>query len=228
MITGQQIQQFRTSRGWSLHELGRLVGMHRLTLAQVEKGKVQLTPQQAEGIQAVMEGRNLQPPSPIGDGIAHDDEVELPNTLAALNPKIMRALTPEERLELASLMAPLKVVPATNEAIVAPPSLTLDSAAEMIADHVSAHDPTWADRLQIMRDERGLTILQAISTCISYVLEHSLQMAAVVYEPMAASPFQRGVQMACPHCGILYQPRYPGQPYCGNACADAHRAQASV
>jgi len=100
---------------------------------------------------------------------------------------------------------------------------TLDLAADTLADWFCTLDPTWRSRLDVMKAERGFSTLQALSTCVAYVLEHDMHMMIVKHEALEPSPWRRGEQMECPECHTLYKPSYPGQPFCKNGCAEAHR-----
>lgn len=101
--------------------------------------------------------------------------------------------------------------------------VSLEYSAECLAEHVTSCDPTWGNRLEIMKSERGFTTLQAVVTCLAYVLEQGLHMSIVKHDLLEPSPWRRGDKVECPQCHTLYSPGYPGQPYCGNACAEQAR-----
>jgi hypothetical protein len=100
---------------------------------------------------------------------------------------------------------------------------SLETCAELLASYVCGLDPTWRTRLEIMQSDRGFTMLQAIATCVAYVMEHELHMMVLRHEALEPNPWRRGERMECPHCHTVYDPRYPGEPFCSNACATSSR-----
>lgn len=99
-----------------------------------------------------------------------------------------------------------------------------NEAAEMVYDWIAGLEPLWGERLQIMRDERGLTKLQCLGSLIAYPLEHALHMTVVQHPAFEGTLWQPGGKLTCPNCAMEYEPPYPGMPYCGGACAAAYRA----
>lgn len=147
-----------------------------------------------------------------------------------------KSMSPEHEAALAEVMANPAPRPPVAPTIIhksraTGPSislLTLDSAAAVLLDHICSLDPTWSTRIQAMQAERGFTPLQALCTCVAYVLEHDLHMSIIRHEALEPSPWRRGEQMECPQCHVLYTPKYPNQPFCGNACADSARQPVAV
>jgi hypothetical protein len=105
---------------------------------------------------------------------------------------------------------------------------SIDDCAQILADYIFSLDPTWANRLQVMKDERGFTTLQAISTCIAHVLERGEHMMVIKHEALEPNPWRRGEKMECPECHVLYTPRYPGEPYCSNEHAESYRKRTAA
>lgn len=148
-----------------------------------------------------------------------------------------KSMIPEHEAALAAVMTNPGAVPLTirkPRAVVPslspPPSLTvsIDSCAEILIDHICSLDPTWRTRIQVMQAERGFTPLQALCTCVAYVLEQGLHMSVIQHEALQPSPWRRGEKMECPTCHVIYSPRYPNQPYCSNPCAEAARQLVAV
>lgn len=201
MVDGNQIRAFREAKGWSLYEFGQRTGIHHLFLARIEKGTAKhMTPAQEATLLSAIEGRDFRPlPGSPTDG----RESPILNQRSVMD-------GPSPRL-------PSSFVPIP---IMAP---SLDMAADLLAAHVTSCDPTWGSRLEIMKSERGFSTLQAITTCVAYVLEQSLHMMIVKHDTLEPSPWKRGDKMECPQCHVEYSPGYPGQPYCGNQCAEESR-----
>ena len=98
---------------------------------------------------------------------------------------------------------------------------SLDDCALRLLDWLSAMDPTWSDRLAVLRDEQGFTPLQALGSCVAYVLDWNLQMMIPKHDAFQGQPW--GAQPhPCPVCGVTFTPTYPNQPLCGNACAKVY------
>lgn len=100
----------------------------------------------------------------------------------------------------------------------------LNDCAEHLVSWIGTLDPMWKERLTIMRAERGFTASQMLGTCAAYVLDESLHMILVPHEALQPNPWRVGEQMRCQGCETLFNPKYPGQPFCSNACAERSRA----
>lgn len=203
MISGEQIRQFREAQGWTLKQFAEKVGIHFLLLARIEKGTVKQ--------------------------LHLDQEAVLRNVLEHAGPTITIAHVKEPVTSIDFLNPPIAVTNQALKELLTSNNVrhSLDDCAATLADWICTLDPTWANRLQIMKDERGFTTTQALSTCIAYVLEHDLHMVILKHDALEPSPWRRGEKMECPECGTLYAPVYPGQPYCGNLCADTYRRRAA-
>jgi len=205
MISGEQIRQFREAKGWTLKQLAEKAGMHFLLLARIEKGTVKRMKTEQMAVLENMIASNVR----VGS-----------------QPPLVPSVTTSS-----STLAPFDGTqvlnfPISNENLtgqITVESHTLDNCAESLASWICTLDPTWANRLQIMKDERGFSTTQALSTCIAYVLEHDLHMVILKHDALEPSPWRRGEKMECPECHVLYTPNYPGQPYCGNSCAETYR-----
>ena len=100
---------------------------------------------------------------------------------------------------------------------------SLDQCAQVLLEWVGGLDPVWAERLQIMADERHLDTKQVLGSCVSYVLENALHMVIVKHDAFEPNEYRRGNKMACQQCGVEFIPPYPLAPFCGNSCAETHR-----
>ena len=93
-------------------------------------------------------------------------------------------------------------------------------AATTLLEYISSLDPTFAERIQITKDEFHYDDLQTAGAYIANELEagrHTLVPRHPFFEPGYAPPPKEGVE--CPVCHNKYNPEYPGQAMCGNACA---------
>ena len=200
MLSGEQVGQLRKAKGLTLMDLAKKSGVHYLLLARYEKGQVKrMSDTHQAALQEALQSRV-------------DDNAQTFNSSNA------PAFSPfDHTLPLA--------LPFHPSGFPIRASHSLDECSATLADWICALDPTWANRLQIMKDERGFSTTQALSTCIAYVLEHDLHMVILKHDALEPSPWRRGEKMECPECHALYTPNYPGQPYCGNSCADQYREQ---
>jgi len=150
-------------------------------------------------------------------------------TVARFEKGAAKTLRPDHQAILEQVIGAGETLPPPNVSAPVPsppPSMatpSLDQCADLIAQWFSELDPLWTSRLAVMKAERGFSTLQAIGTCLAYVFEHDLQMSIIRHEALEPSPWRRGERMECPQCSTLYQPSYPGQPFCQNACAEAYR-----
>lgn len=101
---------------------------------------------------------------------------------------------------------------------------TLDGACELLLKWVASLDPSWEERLRAMREERALSPRQVFGSLVAYVLDHGMHMA-VVGNPAFEAAFTASEKVTCAECGEAFEPKYMGQPLCGNTCADLYYAK---
>ena len=155
MIDVTQITRRREALGLSLKQFAEAIGVHFLTVARMEKGTARVTEAQS----AVM------------DRVLRDapEEMRVPPLLTV--PLI--TLTPPNTLQVVDLIG--------KSTLTTP---DLDHCAQALFDWMCTLDPVWGDRLRVMKEERGFTTLQAVSTCIAYVLENALHMVIVKHDAL--------------------------------------------
>jgi hypothetical protein len=103
----------------------------------------------------------------------------------------------------------------------------LEASATRVLAWLSAIDPTWADRLRVLKEERGFTELQALGSCIAWVCDNEQHMV-IPNRDEFLSGATGALPHPCPVCDHEFTPSYPGQPVCSNDCAAAYYAQAKV
>lgn len=84
--------------------------------------------------------------------------------------------------------------------------------------------PGWREKIIAMMEARGDDPLRIIASLCCWTLEQGEHMSIPTIPELLDDFVPAGVEMPCPHCGQSYILAYPGQPYCGNVCADAARA----
>ena len=95
-------------------------------------------------------------------------------------------------------------------------------AATILLEYVGSLDPTFAERIQITKDEFHYDDLQTAGAYIADQLEagrHTVIPRHPFFEPGFTPPPAEGV--VCPICKNKFDPAYPGQALCGNICAAA-------
>ena len=199
MIDVTQITRRREALGLSLKQFAEAIGVHFLTVARMEKGTARVTEAQSAVMEQVLRDAPEEPRVSLSVPLTTPGH---PLTSIPSSPAQFVHYS-----EIATLTTP-----------------DLDHCAQALFDWMCTLDPVWGDRLRVMKEERGFTTLQAVSTCIAYVLENALHMVIVKHDALEPSPWRRGEKMECPQCHTEYKPTYPGQPFCGNSCADQYRS----
>lgn len=94
----------------------------------------------------------------------------------------------------------------------------LIKAATFLANYVSSLAPEYAERLQILKDERHFNDFQALGSLVCTMLDRGEHLL-VPFHPLFVdqSPTPAGTPTTC-GCGATYTPEYPGQPFCSNTC----------
>lgn len=206
--TGAALRDARVASGLSLYELEQRSGVHRLTIKGYEDGRQRLRPEQVDAVWSAITSdtsRGSPEPAAQADGVAAGERS-----------------TEADQARLDVTIDGDRTVPRS-----ALSGHGLDSCASAIAEWVSGLDPTWRVRLEIMQGERGMTLRQALGTCIAYVLEHSLHMQVIAHPALESVGRHGPGPRTCPQCQQPYESRYPGQPYCGNRCAEQARTLAA-
>ena len=98
-----------------------------------------------------------------------------------------------------------------------------EEEAQRMYDWICSLNVTWKERADAMRDERQVDPLLAIGILAGNTLESGEHMAAPILEELMDGFSPAGSKLTCSECGNEYTALYGGQPYCGNACADAAR-----
>ena len=108
------------------------------------------------------------------------------------------------------------------------PIHSLDECATALLDWVASLDPSWADRIKIMRDERGFEPRYLAASLMAYPLDHSLHMELTTNPIIAQATGDRkpGDPIKCEMCGTEFKPPYAGcRPLCSNRCANGYDAK---
>jgi hypothetical protein len=95
----------------------------------------------------------------------------------------------------------------------------LNAMAHELLKYIGQLDPTWENRIEITKTERGLDDLQCLGAYVVKVLEAGEHMI-VAEHPFFTKDFGSAYEpRPCPQCKRSYMPDYPGQPICSNECA---------
>jgi hypothetical protein len=94
-----------------------------------------------------------------------------------------------------------------------------NKAAGVVLEYIGTLDPTWAERIQITKDEFQYDDLQCVGAYVANQLDaglHTVIPRHPFFEPGFVPPQDGHV---CPVCKLDFKPLYPGQPVCSNQCA---------
>ena len=92
-------------------------------------------------------------------------------------------------------------------------------AASTVLAYIGSLDPTWAERIQITKDEFHYDDLQCVGCYIANQLEAGLH-TVIPRHPFFEPGFEpQSGPHTCLQCKVQFKPDYPGQPLCSNACA---------
>jgi hypothetical protein len=96
---------------------------------------------------------------------------------------------------------------------------------QRLLDWIASLDPAWKDRIAALREERHTDPLQTIAILACYTLESGQHMQIPIIEQLLDGFTPAGATAICVVCEKEYTLAYPGQPFCGNDCADTARAR---
>ena len=102
-----------------------------------------------------------------------------------------------------------------------------EAEAQKLLDWVLSLDPAWKDRATCLQEERHVGPLQTLAILCCYTLESGNHMSVPILEQLLDGFSPAGATADCPQCGNPYDLAYPGQPYCGNTCANIARGTAA-
>jgi hypothetical protein len=104
---------------------------------------------------------------------------------------------------------------------------TLDDCARELLDWMASIEPTWGERIAILREERHFAPREIAASLMAYPLDHSLHME-ITTNPILE---QAGIKtdpkvLSCLMCGKEFERRYAGErALCSNRCADGYDAK---
>jgi hypothetical protein len=109
-----------------------------------------------------------------------------------------------------------------------PPLSELDAAAAVLMNYMSKCDPLWREYIAIARAELHRTDFQLAVGWMAYVMDNGAHMVTIPRPELEPGFQPRGEQGGCAQCGKSFKIVFPGQRFCGNACADLARQRTDV
>lgn len=93
--------------------------------------------------------------------------------------------------------------------------------AKVIVAFFCGLDPGWAAKIDAVRDERHFTDEQICMLFMANTLDQDQHMVLPSDHPFfTAEHMPQGREGICPECLKPFERQYPGQPLCGNECAN--------
>lgn len=118
-----------------------------------------------------------------------------------------------------------KVIEAWGEAVLqeeeAAHGHSVADCAPRVLAWIGSLDPDWAQRIEIMKSERGFDDKTILASLCAHVLENNLHMTLPAHEAVQGM-YWTPDEVRCPVCDRLYLMKYPDQrtclaPECGRA-----------
>lgn len=91
-------------------------------------------------------------------------------------------------------------------------------AASFLVAHLASLSPEYAERLQILKDERNFNDYQAIGSLVCTMLDRGEHLLVPFHPLFIGESSSEPLGPITCSCGNVYTPAYHGQPYCGNRC----------